>query len=97
VVRAHELLALGVNCSLSTNNVLNPFTPFGDCSLLRQAGLYANVAHVGTRQDMRACFELVTTPWERRTPFAGGSIVRGLTFRTAYRCAMVAFRAWQRP
>jgi cytosine deaminase len=60
VVRAHELLELGLNCSLSTNNVLNPFTPFGDCSLVRQANLYANVAHVGNRHDMRACFELVT-------------------------------------
>ena len=38
-----------MNCSLSTNNVLNPFTPFGDCSLVRMANLYANVCHVGTR------------------------------------------------
>ena len=29
-------------------NVLNPFTPFGDCSLVRMANLYANVCHVGT-------------------------------------------------
>jgi cytosine deaminase len=27
VLAAHELLQHGVNCSLSTNNVLNPFTP----------------------------------------------------------------------
>ena len=37
----------GVTCSLSTNNVLNPFTPFGDCSLVRMANLYANIAQVG--------------------------------------------------
>src|SRR6185436_18337486 len=30
VTPAHKLLHSGVNCSLSTNNVLNPFTPFGD-------------------------------------------------------------------
>ena len=36
----------GVTCSLSTNNVLNPFTPYGDGSLLRMANLYANVAQV---------------------------------------------------
>ena len=29
----------GVNCSLSTNNVLNPATPYGDCSLIRMANL----------------------------------------------------------
>ncbi len=60
VLAAHELLHRGVNCSLSTNNVLNPFTPFGDCSLVRMANLYANVCHVGAREGMRECLEMVT-------------------------------------
>ena len=60
VLPAHELLRAGVNCSLSTNNVLNPFTPFGDCSLVRMANLYANVCHVGTREDLRECLAMVT-------------------------------------
>jgi cytosine deaminase len=59
VVRVHELLRHGVNCSLSTNNVLNPFTPFGDCSLIRMANLYANVAQAGI-QDFADCFDMVT-------------------------------------
>ena len=49
VTAAHKLLHAGVNCSLSTNNVLNPFTPFGDCSLIRMANLYANICQVGAR------------------------------------------------
>ena len=60
VTPAHKLLRLGVNCSVSTNNVLNPFTPFGDGSLLRIANLYANICQVGTRDDLRACFALVS-------------------------------------
>lgn len=60
VTSAHKLLHCGVNCSLSTNNVLNPFTPFGDCSLIRMANLYANVAHVGAKSDMRECFNMIT-------------------------------------
>jgi cytosine deaminase len=60
VLAAHDLLHRGVNCSLSTNNLLNPFTPFGDASLLRMANLYANVCHVGTRDDMRECLGMVT-------------------------------------
>jgi cytosine deaminase len=60
VLAAHELLRRGVNCSLATNNVLNPFTPFGDCSLVRMANLYANVCHVGTREDMRECLAMIT-------------------------------------
>jgi cytosine/creatinine deaminase len=60
VVPAHKLLAAGVNCSLSSNNILNPFTPFGDCSLVRIANLYANIGQVGKRDDVRECFEMVT-------------------------------------
>ncbi len=61
VTPAHRLLHTGVNCSLSTNNVLNPFTPFGDCSLIRMANLYANICQVGAREDVRACFNMITT------------------------------------
>jgi cytosine deaminase len=60
VTPAHKLLRHGVNCSISTNNVLNPFTPFGDGSLIRIANLYANVCQVGPREDMRACFDLIS-------------------------------------
>jgi cytosine deaminase len=61
VAPAHVLASRGVTCSLATNNVLNPFTPFGDCSLIRMANLYANTAHAGTARELAACFDLVTT------------------------------------
>jgi cytosine deaminase len=60
VTAAHALLHSGVNCTLSTNNVLNPFTPFGDCSLIRMANLYANICQVGARSDLRECFNMIT-------------------------------------
>ncbi len=60
VAPVHELLADGVNCSLATNNVLNPFTPFGDCSLVRMANLYANICQVGDHRGIEECFEMVT-------------------------------------
>lgn len=60
VVHAHKLLHHGVNCTLSSNNILNPFTPFGDCSQLRMANLYANIAQVGKQADMKACFDMIT-------------------------------------
>jgi cytosine deaminase len=50
----------GVRCSISTNNVLNSFTPFGDGSLLRMANLYANVAHVSDPAALRDCFSMIT-------------------------------------
>jgi len=61
VAPAHRLLAHGVICSLATNNVLNPFTPFGDCSLIRMANLYANTAQIGSSRGLRECFDMITT------------------------------------
>ena len=60
VADANALIDCGVNCSLSTNNVLNPFTPYGDCSLVRMANLYANVLHRGSDDELAECFEMVT-------------------------------------
>ncbi len=61
VAPAHRLIHAGANCSIATNNVLNPFTPFGDCSLIRMANLYANVGQVGARDDMIECFHMITS------------------------------------
>jgi cytosine deaminase len=60
VAPAHRLTEMGVTCSLATNNVLNPFTPFGDGSLNRIANLYANVAQLGRRAEMLCCLDMVT-------------------------------------
>jgi cytosine deaminase len=61
VTPAHKLAEYGVICAFATNNVLNPFTPFGDCSLVRMANLYANIAQVGATHELAACLDLVTT------------------------------------
>jgi cytosine deaminase len=60
VTPAHRLVEHGVTCSLATNNVLNPFTPFGDCSLVRMANFYANIAQAGTQKELATCFDMVT-------------------------------------
>jgi cytosine deaminase len=61
VAPVHTLMQHGVTCSLATNNVLNPFTPFGDCSLIRMANLYANIAQIGAPHQLATCLDLVTT------------------------------------
>jgi len=60
VADANALVAQGANCSIATNNVLNPFTPYGDCSLVRIANMYANVVQRGTEKDLSECFALVS-------------------------------------
>lgn len=61
VTPAHRLRERGVNANVSTNNVLNPFTPFGDCSLIRMINLYANVAQVGATAELAGCLDMVTS------------------------------------
>jgi cytosine/creatinine deaminase len=60
VVTAEPLRSAGVTCSISTNNVLNPFTPYGDGSLIRMANLYANVCHVSRPSDLAGCLDMIT-------------------------------------
>ena len=60
VVPVEPLHRAGVTCSVSTNNVLNPFTPYGDGSLIRMANLYANVCHISRPADLAGCLDMIT-------------------------------------
>jgi cytosine deaminase len=60
VVSLEPLREAGVTCSISTNNVLNPFTPYGDGSLVRMANLYANVCHVSRPAELAGCLDMIT-------------------------------------
>jgi cytosine/creatinine deaminase len=60
VADANLLMEHGVNCSLSSNNILNPATPYGDCSLIRMANLYANVIQLDRASQLRECFRMLT-------------------------------------
>jgi cytosine/creatinine deaminase len=40
--------------------VLNPFTPYGDCSPLRIANLHANILQVSHEARLAECFEMLT-------------------------------------
>ncbi len=60
VADANFLIEHGVNCSISSNNVLNPATPYGDCSLIRMANLQANLLQVSQPGQLRECFSMLT-------------------------------------
>jgi cytosine deaminase len=60
VADANALTQQGANASIATNNVLNPFTPYGDCSLVRIANMYANVVQRGAEKDLAECFALIS-------------------------------------
>lgn len=77
VVHAGSLLAHGVNCTISTNNVLNPFTPYGDASLIRMANLYANVCHEAGKTALGNCMAMITDRAARQMRIPGYGIEEG--------------------
>ena len=60
VADATFLSANGLTCSLSSNNILNAATPFGDCSLIRVANLQANVSQIAAPAELRELFLMLT-------------------------------------
>lgn len=66
VAPAHRLAKRGVITSIATNNVLNPFTPYGDASLIRMGNLYANIAQLAGEEDIAQVFAMVGTSAARQ-------------------------------
>jgi cytosine deaminase len=60
VADANFLSANGLTCSLSSNNILNAATPYGDCSLIRIANLQANVSQIAAPEALRDLFLMLT-------------------------------------
>lgn len=77
VADANMLVENGVNCSISSNNILNPFTPLGDGNLIRIANLQANVCQIGEPHRLRACFSMLTDRSARLMNLSDYGIVVG--------------------
>src|SRR5204863_6589112 len=60
VADANLLAAHGVTCSLSSNNILNPATPYGDCSLIRIANMHANLLQIAAPAQLRDLFLMLS-------------------------------------
>ncbi|MDN3563245.1 amidohydrolase family protein [Paeniroseomonas aquatica] len=61
VADANRLHRLGVTCSISSNNILNAFTPMGDGQLIRMANLYANVVQQAMPEALRDTWGMFTS------------------------------------
>jgi cytosine deaminase len=55
-----ELVEAGVRVGLSSNNVRNGFTPFGNADVLDIALFLAQTAHLGAPDDFRLLVEMAT-------------------------------------
>jgi cytosine/creatinine deaminase len=77
VTRLAELRAAGINVAVSTNNIVNPFTPYGHPDLLRQALVTAMAAHLGNLDQMAWLLELITTNAARAIGLANYGLAEG--------------------
>jgi cytosine deaminase len=60
VTRVKELLARGINVSAASDNVSDPFNPFGSYDLLQIANLNAHVAHLSGEAEIQQSLQMVT-------------------------------------
>src|SRR2546421_5488555 len=77
VTRIGELREAGVNVSISTNNIVNPFTPYGHPDLLRQALVTAMAAHLGNLDQLAWLPELITINPARALGLSGYGLAAG--------------------
>lgn len=61
VVDLNFLTERGVTCSVASNNILNPFTPFGDGQLLRQVNMHAIVTQRANDDEVKALWDMTTS------------------------------------
>lgn len=59
--RIGELLDAGVNVSLASDNIRDPFRPFGNGNLLEEALLTVQVIQRGTDKDLEKVYDMITT------------------------------------
>ena len=67
----------GVNVVLATNNIRNPFTPYGNGDLLQVAMLAIPVAHLGGADDLHTVLPMVTTGPAKALKFDNYGIEEG--------------------
>lgn len=60
VTRVKELLARGVNVCAASDNVSDPFNPFGNYDLLQIANLNAHLAHLSGTAEIQQSLQMVT-------------------------------------
>lgn len=60
VTRVREMLAAGVNVSYASDNIRDPFRPFGNADMLEEALITAQVLQMGTTAELNKVYEMGT-------------------------------------
>lgn len=58
--RVREMLELGVNVSIGSDNIRDPFRPFGNGDMLEEALLTAQIHKLGTQKELEQVYRMIT-------------------------------------
>ncbi|HWI52766.1 MAG TPA: amidohydrolase family protein [Symbiobacteriaceae bacterium] len=61
MTRVREILAAGVNMAAGSDNLRDPFNPFGNACPIETAWILAHAAHMGGVAELQAAFAMVTS------------------------------------
>ena len=77
ITRVKELLQNGLNVSLGYDDVMDPWYPLGTGGMLQPAHMAVHACHMTTREEVVACFDMVTEGGARTLGLEGYGLDEG--------------------
>ena len=77
ITRVKELLQNGLNVSLGYDDVMDPWYPLGTGGMLQPAHMAVHACHMTTREEVVACFDMVTEGGARTLGLKGYGLAEG--------------------
>ena len=77
ITRVKELLQSGLNVSLGYDDVMDPWYPLGTGGMLQPAHMAVHACHMTTREEVVACFDMVTEGGARTLGLGGYGLAEG--------------------
>lgn len=77
ITRVKELLQNGLNVSLGYDDVMDPWYPLGTGGMLQPAHMAVHACHMTTREEVVACFDMVTDGGAKTLGLEGYGLAEG--------------------
>lgn len=77
ITRVKELLQNGLNVSLGYDDIMDPWYPLGTGGMLQPAHMAVHACHMTTREEVVACFDMVTEGGARTLGLEGYGLSEG--------------------
>jgi cytosine/creatinine deaminase len=77
ITRVKELLQNGLNVSLGYDDIMDPWYPLGTGGMLQPAHMAVHACHMTTREEVVACFDMVTGGGARTLGLEGYGLAEG--------------------